>query len=123
MTIYTASKVRHAQMWKSMRDNGIDIISTWIDEAGPGESMDMVDLATRCIKESSEADALLLYGEVDEILKGALLEVGSALASGKKVYCVGTFASYPRGLSYHPNWINCNSIEDALAMMNNDLKS
>lgn len=35
--IYTASKTRHADKWRHLRDEiGLPINSTWIDEAGAG---------------------------------------------------------------------------------------
>lgn len=87
--IYTASKVIHAGMWLSYRHRGWPIIATWIDEAGEGESASLEDLWVRCIKEASSAAVVLLYCEPGETLKGALVEVGAALASGVPVLVVG----------------------------------
>lgn len=36
LKIYVASKTRHAAKWKALINKGYNIISTWIDEAGPG---------------------------------------------------------------------------------------
>lgn len=88
--IYVASKTRHAPMWQRMRDLcGYRIISTWIDEAGVGDTQDWPDLWVRCIREASQADILMVYAETGDILKGAWVEVGAALASGKPVIGVG----------------------------------
>ena len=87
--IYVASKTAHAFMWQHHRAIGVPIISTWIDEAGPGESTDLADLWRRCIAEASSAAALVLYRGGDEVLKGAWAEVGVALASGVPVFAVG----------------------------------
>lgn len=88
--IYIASKTKHAERWRFLRDKvGEPIISTWIDEAGPGESADLDDLWRRCISEASSCEVLIVYREPDEILKGAWVEVGAALASGIPVYAVG----------------------------------
>ena len=87
--LYTASKTKHAPMWRRLRDAGLPIISTWIDEAGVGESADLADLWRRCIAESSSASVLLIYREPEDVLKGAWVELGAALASGVKVFAVG----------------------------------
>lgn len=104
--IYVASKVRHAPTWKTIRASGLPIISTWIDEAGQGESGDLTDLWRRCIMEASTAEVLIVYRLPDEALKGAWAEVGAALACGVPVYAVGisefTIAN-AKGITHFPN--------------------
>lgn len=87
--IYTASKTRHASLWRALRDQGYPIISTWIDEAGEGESRSLSDLWVRCIRESSRCAVLLLYVEPGDVLKGAHAEAGVALSHGIPVHYVG----------------------------------
>jgi hypothetical protein len=88
--IYIASKTKHADRWRFLRDHvGEPIISTWIDEAGQGESGDLADLWRRCIDEASRARILILYREPEEVLKGGWIELGAALASGVTVFAVG----------------------------------
>lgn len=109
--IFTASKCRHARLWRSYRSLGYNVISTWIDEAGEGESKSLVDLAIRCINEAGTADALILYCEEGEKLKGALLEAGAALARGVPVYYVG-----PRldsAFEHHPFWRRVSTVGEA----------
>lgn len=97
--IYTASKTRHASIWQELRTQGYPIISTWIDEAGVGETSDFTDLWLRCIHESSHCERVILYAEEGDILKGAFIETGSALASGIPVVTVGiveqSFLNHP----------------------------
>ena len=111
-TIYLASKSIHAPMWKQWRDQGYNIISTWIDEAGDGESESMEDLWMRCIDESSRADYLIAYHEPGEIWKGAFVEIGAALASGKPVVVVG---EPPGSWIDHPNVTVVSSVETAFS--------
>lgn len=87
--IYTASKTKHADKWRQLRAEGWPIISTWIDEAGVGQSASLSDLWHRCIQEATIAECVLLYREPGEVLKGAFIEVGAALAHGNVVYAVG----------------------------------
>jgi len=88
--IFIASKTKHADRWRFLRDKiGEPIISTWIDEAGAGESNDLADLWRRCILEASTAELLILYREPEDVLKGGWVELGAALASGVTVFAVG----------------------------------
>ena len=114
MKIYTASKCIHAALWRTLRDTGYQITSTWIDEAGQGESNNYSELATRCLDDITKADLLLLYCNPGEILKGALIEVGVALAQGKRVLCVGTCASISPVFKEHPLWSSYPDLTTAL---------
>jgi hypothetical protein len=87
--IYIASKVKHAARWRHMRTTGWPIISTWIDEAGVGETLSYPDLWDRCIGEASHAAVCLLYIAEGETMKGGLIEAGAALASGVPVIVCG----------------------------------
>lgn len=88
MTIYTASKAIYGPMWRVLREKGWPINSTWIDESGEGQTGDWADLWSRCVTEAATADALLVYARSGDVLKGALVEVGAALAAGKPVHVV-----------------------------------
>lgn len=113
--IYVASKTKHAAMWKSvLASHQIEIISTWIHEAGPGESIDRADLALRCIAEARDADCLILYCEPGEYLKGAFIEIGAALAANKPVYVVGEALPETSTFRCHPCWHQYQSVDAVL---------
>lgn len=96
--VYTASRTHHAARWRALRDAGVPVVSTWIDEAGAGESTSLVDLWRRCVAEASSAATFVLYHEPgDDPLKGAFVEAGAALAAGVPVFVVG----HPPG-----SWVN-----------------
>jgi hypothetical protein len=103
--IYIASKTVHAPRWIGLRSMGAPIISTWIDEAGVGQTADFHDLWERCLSEASSCAVLVAYRQRDEIFKGGWVEIGAALASGVPVYAVGleefTIAKY-RGIQHFP---------------------
>lgn len=100
--IYIASKARHGAEWQKLRDKGLPISSSWIDEYRIGDTADYTDLWKRCVVEASECDALIIvqFHNEEEILKGALVEAGAALAHGKPVYAVNVLDQTFR---YHPN--------------------
>lgn len=85
--IYVASRVSRAPMWRGLRDNGgVPITSTWIDEDGEGQTADFGELWTRCAREIAASTGLVFYADVNDApWKGALVEVGIALALGKPV--------------------------------------
>lgn len=87
--IYVASRASLSErgaMWRDLRAKGAPIISTWIDETGEGETEDFGELWTRIMREIAAAHVLVFYAETGDFpLKGALIEVGAALALGKPV--------------------------------------
>lgn len=91
-TFYVASRAsipERPAMWRKLRDGGVKIKSTWIDEAGEGQTDCLTDLWRRIDYEVGEADCLLLYIHPDDFpLKGALIEVGIALGRGKRILIV-----------------------------------
>ncbi len=109
--IYIASKTTHAAQWRTLRDRGAPIISTWIDEAGAGETSNWPDLWSRCVSEASSASALVVFrNENSEVLKGAWVEVGAALASGVPVFAVGCGEFSFR---HHPLVFECKNLGEA----------
>lgn len=112
--IYIASKTIHADKWRKLRSVGWPIISTWIDEAGIGETSDFTDLWRRCIAEASNAAVLFLYREPGEQLKGAFVECGAALASGVPVIATGCGAF---SLVSHPLVTQVEGIPAALIVV------
>ena len=86
--VYIASKTKHGPRWRDMRAAGAPIVSTWIDEAEAGATSDWPDLWRRCVSEASAAATTIVYAEAGEILKGGWIEVGAALAHGRRVIAV-----------------------------------
>ena len=111
--IYIASKAKHRPRWRALRDSGVNINSRWIDTpdlyigttAGDGVSdLDYEKLWIQCIEDVINCDMLILYVEPGEVLKGALVEVGAALAAGRMVIAcadldgiegIGTWWNHP----------------------------
>lgn len=89
--IYVASRASlpaRPAMWRGYRDRGFPIVSSWIDEAGDGETANFGDLWRRIDREIAAASVLVLYAEREDFpLKGAYVETGLALARGIPVLC------------------------------------
>ncbi len=89
VSIYIASKARHAWKWQALRAAGVPIVAAWIDEAGEGETTDWACLWDLCIRQAASATGFVFYHEGGEIQKGALVELGSALHAGVPVWWIG----------------------------------
>lgn len=88
--LYLSSRVHHAPRWRQLRDEaGWPIVASWIDESGPLESSSVEALWIRAFDEAGCASRVILYAEPDDFpLKGALIEVGAAIALGVPVFLV-----------------------------------
>lgn len=109
--IYVASRASNPcrpAMWRSMRAEGARICSSWIDEAGEGETSSLSELWQRIADEIRQSVALVLYAEQEDFpLKGALIEVGIALGMGKPVIiCLPKVELSPRSFRPIGSWIN-----------------
>jgi len=107
--IYVASRVRHAEMWRKWRDRaGVPIISTWIDEAGEGETEDFSELWARITAEVLSCERVVFFaGPGDPPFKGALIEVGIALGAGLPVTVVlDQIELEPRSCRPIGSWVN-----------------
>ena len=84
--LYVASRTNRAERWRYLRGSGVPIVSSWIDEAGEGETADFSELWRRIEREIRSSVGLLFYADVkDAPWKGAFVEIGMALALGKPV--------------------------------------
>lgn len=125
--IYIASRASipaRSAMWRDFRDlRSVKIISSWIDEAGEGETASFAELWDRIMCEIYACDRLVLYAEQSDFpLKGALIEVGIALGMRKPVtVCLPGIAL--NGRTHRPlgSWIEhrcvfrCDDISTALS--------
>lgn len=115
--IYPASKTIHAALWRKLRET-LPIRATWIDQAEPGQAPDMGQLWVACVREAVQSKALFLYVGPGDVLKGALVEVGAALAAGVRIYVVG---KVQHSWTSHPLVSLCSSLDDAIAKIKRDL--
>ncbi len=88
--VYVASRVSRAEMWRTLRDrDGVNIVSSWIDEAGVGQTASFEELWGRIRREIESCDYFILYApNEDAAWKGALIETGIAIALEKRVFVV-----------------------------------
>jgi nucleoside 2-deoxyribosyltransferase len=123
MKLYIATKLHHAAVFRSLRDfwkkKGIIVSSRWIDFAGHEHVATPADFHAFWLVDEQDvrnSDALLAYGEADDVLCGALVEVGMAIALGKIVFVVGSSPSFGTWTN-HPSVIRADSPEQATEML------
>jgi len=118
-----ASLPERSAAWRRLRDvDGWKITSSWIDEAGAGQSMDLGSLWVRIEAEIDRSERLILYVETDDFpLKGALIEVGMAIAHRIPIRVVAPGVILDP-VSFRPigSWVRhplvkfCDTMDDAL---------
>jgi len=118
-----ASLPERAAAWRRLRDvEGWKITSTWINESGAGQTADVGTLWVRIASEVAGSERLVLYVEPDDFpLKGALIEVGIAIANLIPIRVVAPGVEIDP-VSFRPigSWVRhplvtfANSIEEAL---------
>lgn len=109
--IYVASKSDLAPMWRDYRASGFPISSTWIDDDDPDPAL----LWERCISEASKAYGVVAFYRTGDVWKGALVEIGAALANDVPVWLVG---DPPGSWTSHPRVTRARTPEQALILAN-----
>ena len=114
--VYAASRAsipERPAMWLDLRSRGANILSSWIDESGEGETKCFTELWNRIEGEIREADRLVLYVQPEDFpLKGALVEVGMALAMSKPVWIVAPGVNmHPRDMKPIGSWAKHPSVQ------------
>lgn len=102
--VYTASKLRHAEMWRTLHMDGVEFTARW-----PRLHVGTVPDDPRYAKifwvhdeeDVRASDVVLVYAELKDKLRGALVEAGMAIALGKDVIVVGEHDDFGTW-QYHP---------------------
>lgn len=102
--VYTASKLYHAEMWRTLHIDGVEFTARWPrlhvgtvpDDARYAKIFWMHDE-----EDVRASDVVLVYAEPKDKLRGALVEAGMAIALGKDVIVVGEHDDFGTW-QYHP---------------------
>ena len=104
LRVYCASKARNWPWWQALEAAGVNVQAPWIHAAfnATGEEPTEQGWAQHwdeCLRAAAACDVCLLYAEADTQQRGALVELGAALAHGKRAYIV---SPHPWSWKYHP---------------------
>lgn len=119
-----ASKLRHASKFVELRraeQGNVYITSRWPIAAGMGSEAlrPTHDWLSDNFADIERCDFLLVYVEDGEHLKGGLIEVGYAVAHGKRVFLAGQHEDYSHYQHDRTRFERCHSIQDAVDRMKN----
>ena len=116
LSIYFASKLDHAQLgqilsnewsefrWTARWPKLVGKVSNAPNSASIFWDQDSADIA--------KSDVVLVYAEAEDVLRGALVEAGMALALDKRVVVIGENASYSTW-QHHRNVIKVADLTEA----------
>jgi nucleoside 2-deoxyribosyltransferase len=115
--IYPSSRFPKAKMWLELKDKyPVHFYARWIrnyelnTEETPENSKYFWQ---ENIEDIRDCDLVLVYGEKTDVLGGALVEVGAALAFGKSIILTGQNEAY-RSWIHHPLVEYVSSLDTAL---------
>jgi len=120
--VYFASKLTYARrLWELALKWNLETTSRWLSQAdlelkGSPSTEEFGIFWLVDEEDVRRSDALIVYGEADDILKGALVEVGMAIALGKLVICVGASSSFGSWTN-HPLVLIAPSLEGAVKLI------
>lgn len=122
--VYIASKLKYAERFKQLRIHwaqSIDLHARWFDQAAielEGE-VDPTDFHIFWLVDEEDvrnSDAVIVYAEENDKLRGALVEAGIAIALGKLVIVVGDSPDFGTW-QHHPTVTRAGSLEHAKTMI------
>ena len=113
--IYVSSRAsipERPAMWRRYREMGINIVSTRIDAPDDQSKISFSTLWSNIQEEILSCDRFIFYAEPDDFpVKGALVEVGMAVAYVKPIWVLGNNLDVQKP-TYRPlgSWIEHHSI-------------
>lgn len=119
--VYTASKMRHAARWRELCASTphVQFHARWLKHTAigtPDTPEHAVEFWLQDEQDVKHADAVMLYAEGDEHLRGALVEAGMAIAYGVPVIVVGKHSDYGTW-QHHPGVTRVEDLTEALAYL------
>lgn len=126
--VYIASKFKYGKKWKELQDaayfydhawSGVEFVSRWFlnyYDNVPDEPQFCKIGWIHDIEDIAKADAVIVYSEAEDNLRGALVEAGAAIALDKYVIVVGEHPDYGNW-QYHPNVHKVTDLDAALVVL------
>lgn len=125
MKVYIASKLKYAERFRKYREDwkkdGIDLHARWFDQAiieqtsvVSSEDFHIFWLVDE--EDVKTSQALIIYGERDDKLRGALIEAGIAISQGILVIVIGDCEDFGTW-QHHPIVVRADSFEHAKTML------
>ncbi len=127
LKVYTASKLSDGPLWRRLAEDWpeIEFVARWpfhhVTYSGKPDWPEDCAAHGRVFWQHDHEDVLrsdivLVYTQSEQPLKGALIEAGMALGSGRSVVVVGEHPSYPTWW-FHKNVSRVKSLEEARSLL------
>lgn len=118
LRIYVASKLIHAARWRALCDTTphVQFHARWLKHNKIGtedSSKNATEFWREDEKDIQDADLVIVYGELGEHLRGALVEAGMAIAYGVPVFVIGSHPDYGTW-QFHPGVKHHDTLDGAL---------
>jgi nucleoside 2-deoxyribosyltransferase len=116
--LYTASNLRHAEKWRALcaESRHVQCHARWLKHSAmgtPDTAEHAAEFWPQDEQDVRDADAVLVYAEDGDQLRGALVEAGIAIAAGIPVIVVGDHPDYGTW-QHHPGVMRVRSLEAAM---------
>lgn len=119
--VYTASKLHHADKWRQLcaSNTSVQCHARWLKHIAMGTPDTAEHAAEFWLQDEQDvcdADAVLVFAEGDDRIRGALVEAGMAIAYDIPVIVVGEHQDYGTW-QYHPGVTRAADLDDALRIL------
>jgi hypothetical protein len=122
--VYTASKLSEGPRWRALAEDWteVEVVARWPwlvthEEAAGDESMSrIVEGWLINVADVGCCDVVMVFGEPDAALRGALVEAGMGIALGKLVIVVGVHQAYGTW-QFHPQVRRVVSLDAARSLL------
>lgn len=119
--VYTASKLRHGSKWRALCHvtRHVQFHARWLKHnliGTPDDPEVAKEFWLEDEQDVRDADAVIVYAEEGDHLRGALVEAGIAIACGVPVIVIGDHPDYGTW-QYHPGVIRAPDIDKALVYL------
>lgn len=121
LRVYTASKLKHAPKWRDLcaATPGIQAHARWLKHnviGTPDSAENAAEFWLQDEQDVRDADVVMVYGEGDDKIRGALVEAGIAIACGIPVVVVGEHSDYGTW-QFHPGVTRMPDLPSAIAFI------
>ena len=122
LRVYPASKTYYAPLFQAynLKQSKVFFCARWLQHHQHGTPDTSEHAAAQFWQQDEKdvagSDAVLVYGEPDDVLKGALVEAGMAIAYGVPVILIGEHPAWSTW-RWHPEVFHADTIEKAIEML------
>lgn len=120
--VYIASKMQHAARWRNLYSKyaHVHVVSRWpfLEPSVEPDEDNARKFWQDDVADIQAADAVIVYAEPEEKLRGALVEAGIAIGLGKLVIVIGDHPDFGTWI-HHPQVRRADDLVSAFVIVHN----